>query len=260
MKRCVIAAFVCALIACGNTTGGGLGGGGGFDLGTGGTGGYGGKGDGGGGGVGGGGASHDMAMPSSGDMSMPSTSGDMASTSTGDGTPMQGACTSSLGSGMSATFGRLDGYVWSVVPAGTSSSQCANDSTHVHIQVKMNGAVYDLASPDATDVFMLEKDIALPGFTAWSEGWHTNVSFDYPTEGIHSTDSGWMNDSATIRSTLATELAHANHVAVFTTGYGSNGGHLIHRQGSNNDGAIVINPLSSPQHVFFFHFQTSAAF
>lgn len=179
-----------------------------------------------------------------------STPADLASL---DGTPMQGACTSTLGTGMSAAFGRLDGYVWAVVPA--SGTTCPNDASHVHIQVKMSGSIYDLTVDNTSSNLMLEKDITLGGIQQWSEGWHTGVTFDYVAQGIHSSDA-WVS-SSTIRSALETELANANHISIFTTGYSTSGGHLIQRNTTNSDGAVIINPLSSTQHVFFFRFTTT---
>jgi hypothetical protein len=186
---------------------------------------------------------------------------DMATNPSGDGTPMQGPCTATFGNGMSATYGRIDGYVWSVVPAGTTSCG-TNDSNHIRVEVQMKGAYYTFAVPDASDVTMLEKDMTTKEFpTAWSEGWNTGASFafDYPTIGIHSTDTGWSASNAAIRNTLTDELSKANHISIYNTGYSSSGGHLIHRSTSGAtglDGAIVLNPLSATPHIIFFKFAT----
>ena len=50
------------------------------------------------------------------------------------------------------------------------------------------------------------------------------------------------------------DLGPANHISVLCTGYGPTGCHDVHRRGGNTDGAIIMNPLSSPSHLFLFHF------
>src|SRR5438067_2630794 len=62
----------------------------------------------------------------------------------GDGTPTRQSCTGSFGSQLSSRFGRLDGYVVSVVAPGGSRA-CNGDSGHVHLQLSMNGKIYDVA-------------------------------------------------------------------------------------------------------------------
>ena len=57
---------------------------------------------------------------------------------------------------------------------------------------------------------------------------------------------------------VESELATANHVSVYMTGYNSSGGHLVHRQGTNIDGAIVIDPLSPTSHALLFRFSTDS--
>src|SRR5258706_669036 len=63
-----------------------------------------------------------------------------------DGTPTRLACTSTFGTALTAspTYGRLDGFLVAIVPPGNGSA-CNADSTHVHLQVRMTGAVYDVA-------------------------------------------------------------------------------------------------------------------
>src|SRR4051794_24097371 len=63
-----------------------------------------------------------------------------------DGAPTRIACTSSFGAALTntPTFGRLDGYLVAIVPPGGGSA-CNADSSHLHLQVRMNGAVYDVA-------------------------------------------------------------------------------------------------------------------
>ena len=129
----------------------------------------------------------------------------------------------------------------------------------------MNGAIYDVAVTIVSDqggpdpnVYVLEKDLTLPG-DPWSEGWHTtNASLDYVTTlGVHA--NGFTSVAkATLTQRLTSELANANHISVYATGYGPDGAHKVHRNSANADGAIVINPTAAVSHAFLFHFATQS--
>ena len=111
----------------------------------------------------------------------------------------------------------------------------------------MNNHVYDVAAN--VDGQMTTKDAPLLG-GAWAEGWHTQDSLDYPGNlGVHTAD--FATTSATA---VESALAQANHVSIFCTGYGATGCHLVHRQGTGRDGAIVIDPLSPTSHWLLFDF------
>ena len=165
-----------------------------------------------------------------------------------DGPPTRRQCTSSLGSGLSASHARLDGYIVAVIPPG-QGKQCNGDSSHVHLQVLMNNQVYDVAVNTNGQGQMTTKDEALLG-GPWAEGWHTQDALDYPTSlGVHA--AGFSTTTATA---VENALAQANHVSIFCTGYGSTGCHLVHRQGTGHDGAIVIDPLSPTSKWLLFDF------
>jgi hypothetical protein len=168
-----------------------------------------------------------------------------------DGTPTRVACTSSLGNGLSPAHGRLDGTLVSIVPA--SGSQCPSDPAHLHLQVRMNGANYDIAVN--LDGFEGEIDAPLPG-VPFSEGWHP-MDLDYVADfGLHSSAINLTTPQA-IRPHVVSQLTNANHISVFGTGYpGSDGAHLIHRKTTAHDGALVINPLGAKAHVIAFRFAT----
>ncbi|MBV8758219.1 MAG: hypothetical protein JO257_13110 [Deltaproteobacteria bacterium] len=175
-----------------------------------------------------------------------------------DGTPTRQPCTGRFGTALTSVYGRLDGYLVAIVQPGSGSS-CNGDSDHVHLQVKMNGAIYDVAinvgsSGNVDDVRTLTKDIPLP---QWSEGWHPGAIEDYVSLGVHSTDMT-QEPRAQIASEITADLASVNHISVFGTGYGPDGAHLIHRNGGGHDGMIVMNPLSSPAHVRMFSFTNQA--
>jgi hypothetical protein len=43
---------------------------------------------------------------------------------------------------------------------------------------------------------------------------------------------------------------------VFAIGYGPDGGHLVHRNGSGRDGLLITKPLATSAHVRMFSFST----
>lgn len=179
-----------------------------------------------------------------------------------DGTPVRTACTGVFGSGLAATFGRLDGYLVAVVPPGHNG--CSSDANHLHLQVKASGAVYDIAvtmvsdlTPTMPDVFVVDKDAPLAN-GAWTEGWHAGDRFDYVANlGLHAGDFV-ATPAAPLASKIEAALANVNHIAVYATGYGPGGAHKVHRNGGGADGALVIEPLSAKPHVFAFHFATQS--
>jgi hypothetical protein len=188
---------------------------------------------------------------------------DSASGDVTDGTPMRLPCTSSFGSALSSEYGRMDGYLVAIVPPAPSTDPCNADPSHLHLQVQISGAVYDVAvnvgTNDATnDVHTTTIDHTLLG-PAWSEGWHTNVTVDYPTLGVHSNAMPLQPEATTVAALMA-ELATANHVSIYATGYNPvpSGAHLVHRypQLAGHDGLVVTHPLSATAHARLFSFTT----
>lgn len=187
-------------------------------------------------------------------------SGGSGSGSGVDGTPTRQPCTSNFGSALpsSGTYGRLDGYLVAIVAPGATSG-CNDDDSHVHLQIKMNNAIYDIAI-DATngtthvdDVHTGTLDIAMPSGPAWAEGFHTGVTIDYPALGVHASALS-LESKAQIVSTITSDLAAVNHISIFTTSYGGTGAHLVHRNGGGKDGVVVTEPLSTPSHLRMFSF------
>jgi hypothetical protein len=171
-----------------------------------------------------------------------------------DGAPMRLPCTNQLGNAMTSAFGRLDGYLVAIVPPGGGS--CGADSSHIHLQVQANGAVYDFAvnvgAPGMEDVHTTTREVTMPG-AAWTEGWHPGAIDDYIALGVHSPDLV-LETRAQLTSEVTADLASANHISVFATGYGPSGGHLVHRNNSGRDGLVVTQPLSNPSHARMFSF------
>lgn len=170
-----------------------------------------------------------------------------------DGTPTRLACVGTLGGGLSPTHGRLDGTLVSVVPV--KAGGCPSDPDHLHLQIRMSGAVYDIAVN--LDGLEGEIDAPLPGIP-YAEGWHP-MTMDYPTDlGLHSTALS-VSGRAAVRARVESQLTNANHISVFGTGYPkSDGAHLIHRSAGGRDGALVINPLAAKAHVLAFRFVNDA--
>jgi len=180
-----------------------------------------------------------------------------------DGTPSRTPCTSAFGNKLtsSPTYGRIDGYLAAIVPPSGMNS-CNADTGHVHLQIRMMGATYDVAI-DATDSITSVDDVHtgqvdhdltnLP----WAEGWHTGVNADYVSLGLHSADLA-LHTKAEVVSEITAFLATANHISVYMTTYGSDGGHLVHRNGNGRDGIVVTEPLSLPAHMMVLSFTDQA--
>lgn len=171
-----------------------------------------------------------------------------------DGTPSRQACTNTLGNELTMQHGRLDGFLRAIVPPGNGG--CNADQDHVHLQIEMNSKIYDVAVnvTDPQNVDFLALDHALVD-GAWREGWHADQAalLDYPTVlGVRATDFTPTTKTDLVAA-LQSELATANHVSVFMTAYGVDGGDYVHRRGSGLDGAIVTTPLG-PAHYLLFHF------
>lgn len=179
-----------------------------------------------------------------------------------DGPPAREACTSTFGTALSTTFGRLDGALVAIVPAGHHG--CSGDADHLHLQVKAGGAVYDIAvtmastmSGSMPEVFLAEKDAPLAN-GPWSEGWHAGDKFDYVHNlGLHAADFT-ATPAAALAAKIEQLLSTVNHISVYATGYGPGGGHKVHRNGGGQDGALVLEPTSATPHVLAFHFSTQS--
>ena len=157
--------------------------------------------------------------------------------------------------------GRLDGYLVSFVPL--YAQQCNGDSGHIHLQVKANSKIYDVAvnlestqQGSSPQVQILEVDSKMPG-GAWVEGWHDQAELDYAVDlGLSSTSFSAM-DKETLEFKLQADLEQVNHISIYCTGYSDGSGcHNVHRQGNGRDGALVTQPLSTPSHFTAFRFAT----
>lgn len=162
-------------------------------------------------------------------------------------------CASTFGTELTNAFGRLDGTLLAVLAPGNSTCTAPN-STHVVLEVTMNGAAYRmvvnvLSTTNDPHVFLDAIDAPLVG-GAWQEGWHSGVQLDYVST-LHVTKAGFtqaMQADAVARVTDAVTLGA--HVSVFATSSGeSDSTHLVHRNQTNQDGAIVLDPETAPHYL-----------
>jgi hypothetical protein len=175
--------------------------------------------------------------------------------------PRNSACTPSsqqTGALVDTKHGRLDGTLVYVLPTG-GSSKCNGDESHVHLQVEVEGLVYDVAvdiGATGDEVGMDEQTLAVPGGT-WAEGWHGAASLAYPTLGLTSTAFPTASP-ADIASKVESLLQSTSKISIFCTGYTpqDNGCHDVHYEdGSGSDGAIVLDPTAPTSAVLFFRFE-----
>lgn len=167
------------------------------------------------------------------------------------------ACAPTFGSALTNAFGRLDGVVLAVVKP--EDKHCAMwNGTHLVIEVSMNGAVYrevvnvqsDYGDPRAQ---FLAIDHPMPA-PAWSEGWHTGVAVDYPTTfGVHS-NAFTPTPMPNLIETVDAAVTIGQKVSVYSTSSGGASAHLVHRNGGNTDGAIVLDPDGPKPRLLLFHF------
>lgn len=175
----------------------------------------------------------------------------------GDGPITRHNCVSTFGDALSVngTFGRLDGYLVSIV-LPSNNRGCNADNDHVHLQILMQNKIYDVAVNVTSDVHSTTLDRAV--FSAWAEGWHTasDIYVEYTGLGLHSDTIPPITSKADLVNAIAAELGNTNRISIYATAYGPDGAHLVHRNGGGNDGLIVSKPLSGTAHMRAFSFDS----
>ena len=172
-------------------------------------------------------------------------------------------CATTFGSSFPSSFVRIDGRLVAVVPP-TGAHACRSDSDHLHLQVLVRGATYDIAvtarsttDPTMPDVFLDRVTLAPPG-EPFAEGAHTGASLDYVSLGVRSSDFTAYPESQLV-TMLEGELADVDEITIYATGYpGGDGAHLVHRNAPGQDGALVLHPLDATSAVLLFHFSTQS--
>jgi hypothetical protein len=174
-----------------------------------------------------------------------------------DGTPIRQPCTNNFGTKLTRDFGRLDGILVAVLDpmkSGTPGEDCNVDRTHVHLQIKAQGEIYDVAINIA--VASTTVNTPLSGIP-WTDGWHTGFGVDYVALGKPGAAFP-DNSPAEIVDAIKNDLATVNHISVYGVGYGPDGAHLIHRNGRDRDGALVTAPLSGAAKWRLFKFSNQS--
>ena len=178
----------------------------------------------------------------------------------GPATAVRLACTNTFGQALTTTFGRLDGHLVSVVSLGHKG--CHGDTSHVHLQVRVHDATYDVAVTMISDQSMSNPDVAVAEKVAplvngpWAEGWHPGTRLDYVADlGLHATDFA-VTAERTLAQKVESLLSTTDAISVYATGYGPDGIHKVHRNFGGSDGALVLDPTSPTPRFVAFHFST----
>lgn len=169
-------------------------------------------------------------------------------------------CAATFGMSLTPKFGRFDGTVTAVVPPDDQACALPN-KTHLVIQGKMNGEIYRmvvdvLSNQGSPDVSLYEIDAPLAGGMPWAEGWHDTATLDYATTlSVHNTSFVPVKEAALVTK-ITSEINLGDHVSIFATSGSTepHSAHLIHRNGTNADGAIVVRPESANAHYILLAF------
>jgi hypothetical protein len=182
----------------------------------------------------------------------------------GDAAPadagLDGKCADTFGDALTAGFGRIDGVIYAVQKPSDTACVMPN-SDHLVLQVLMGGAVYRMVvnvngSGADPRVSLAKLDHALPA-PAFAEGWHLGAALDYVTTlGVHADASFSALDQDPLVAALAADLRVGDAVSVYaTSGDGRpESAHLVHRNKTDEDGAIVLAPASASPKMLLFHF------
>lgn len=163
------------------------------------------------------------------------------------------ACASTFGAALTDAFGRLDGTILAVVEPGNTTCAMPN-GTHVVLEVTVNGAAYRmvanvLSTSNDPHVWLGEVDAALAG-DPWAEGWHPGVELDYVSTLHVAKPQFTESDEAAAVARLDAMLEVGAKVSVYATSQNSpSSAHLIHRNATNADGAIVLSPDTAPHYL-----------
>jgi len=164
-----------------------------------------------------------------------------------------GGCVDTFGDALTDGFGRLDGTIVAVLAPGNTTCTAPN-STHMVIEVRQNGDVYRMVAAMESTVgdpvmALAERDAPLAG-PSWQEGWHPGVAFDYVgTLGLHRLDFTPTPEPELVYA-ITDELQVGARVSVFATVENvTDSAHLIHRNETDKDGAIVIDPDTAPHYM-----------
>jgi hypothetical protein len=177
----------------------------------------------------------------------------------GDGSKAA-ACASTFGDALTASFGRIDGFVTAVV--GPPDMQCPlPNNDHVIVQVRMAGKIYrmvvNVQSDRGADLRVrfgtIDHALLAP---AWAEGWHTGIPLDYPSMLDAHVAAFMPYEMTPLVAKITDALTIGAPVSVYASSSGGASAHKIHRNtaGTNSDGAIVVDPQGAKPKWLLFHF------
>lgn len=176
-------------------------------------------------------------------------------------------CASTLGKKITAEHGRLDGVVRAVVPPDTKQKGCRSDDNHLFVQIDVAEgnatATYSVAVTVISDIpqadpmmrYLERPSNGLYG-PAYAPGWHPGILFDYSFVGATSNSGFAVKSKAEVSALLVAAIPIGAKISAFMDGYASgDGGHKVHRNQGNNDGALVLQDGAKPRYLLL-HFST----
>lgn len=172
-----------------------------------------------------------------------------------------GRCADTFGTALPAGYGRVDGIIHAVVRPDDQTCAMPN-RTHLVLQVRMNSAVYRMVVNVQSTRAGIDPAVRFAEVTrafpppAWSEGFHAGVTLDYANDLVLHAGSVPFErvESAALVERIVPRLTPGMRVAVYSQGSGGASTHIVHRNGRNDDGAIVIDPTGSSPRWLVFHF------
>ncbi|CAN5922297.1 hypothetical protein BH11MYX4_BH11MYX4_27280 [soil metagenome] len=181
-------------------------------------------------------------------------------------TPPPPACTTAFGSSITPEFGRLDGTVRIVVTPGLP--KCKSDDDHVIVQLDLveggTTRTYPVLVNILSDIAVSDPAVRLGQTShallgpAWSPGWHTGVSLDYPSSlGVHNASFA-PKTKTELAAAIAATLPAGAKVSAYMSGFTTlDGGHKVHRNFAGEDGALAVVGTGAPKWLLF-HFSQQA--
>jgi hypothetical protein len=161
-------------------------------------------------------------------------------------------CASTFTSILDTGFGRLDGIVRAVVPPSHPTCALPNDD-HLVVQVDVGAATYRIVVnvKSTGNVRLAAIDAALPG-PAFGSGWHVGESLDYVTTlGVH-TASFTPHPMDELVALVTDQIEIGMPLSAYSsTSGGVSSTHLVHRNTTNQDGALVLDTTGSPHWLLF---------
>lgn len=168
------------------------------------------------------------------------------------------SCAGTFGNALTNAFGRLDGTVLAVVPPAHPTCAMPN-STHLVLQVTSGGAAYRMVVNVQSDigpdlrVAWAAVDHALPG-APFADGWHPGEALDYVTTLSLGAGAFTPEEMAPLVARITDAIPLGARISVYATSSGGASAHLVHRNATGRDGAIVLDPAGPKPRFLVFRF------